>query len=171
MCRSWCHCDGGQGLEREKTRPERVQRRQLTTQQMMKDKTTVTGDDLRVSTRAIYFANWHVSRIGGGQHGIVLNALRASPFRTSHMLGMRHMIHMCIPSLHVTLSRNSSDILWRDLLDLYHRDSGAQRESPGLAIAHKIKRECITHISFKDESGFGNTTLYVCKHHSSLIFT
>ena len=102
----------------------RTTTRQLTTQQMMKDKTTVTGDDLHVSTRAIYFANWHVNRIGGGQHGIVLNALRASPFRTSHMLGMRHMIHMCIPSLHVTLSCNSSDILWRDLLDLYH----AQRQ-------------------------------------------
>ena len=34
------------------------------------------------------------------------------------------------------------------MLDLYHRDSGAQRESPGLAIAHKIKREHVYLTSF-----------------------
>jgi len=34
------------------------------------------------------------------------------------------------------------------LLNLYHRDSGAQRESPGLSIAHKIKREHVYLTSF-----------------------
>ena len=31
-----------------------------------------TGDNLRISTRAIYFARWPVDGIGGGQHGIIL---------------------------------------------------------------------------------------------------
>ena len=38
--------------------------------------------------------------------------------------------------------------MWSHILDLYHRDSGAQRESPGLAIAHKIKREHVYLTSF-----------------------
>ena len=46
------------------------------------------------------------------------------------------------------LQCNGSDILWSHILDLYHRDSGAQRESPGLAIAHKIKREHVYLTSF-----------------------
>ena len=35
---------------------------------------------------------------GGGQHGIVLLALRASPFRTFHVLHVRHLMRMRIPS-------------------------------------------------------------------------
>ena len=37
-------------------------------------------------------------RIGGGQHGIVSPALRATPFRTFHVLCMRHLMCMRIPS-------------------------------------------------------------------------
>ena len=59
---------------------------------------TMTGDDLRVSTQAIYFARWPVNGIGGGQCGVVSTTLRASPFRTFHMLGVRHMMRMRIPS-------------------------------------------------------------------------
>ena len=36
-------------------------------------------------------------RIGGGQHG-VLPVLRASPFRTFHVLRVRHLMRMRIPS-------------------------------------------------------------------------
>ena len=35
-------------------------------------------------------------RIGGGQHGVVLPALRASPFQTFHVLHVRHLMRMCI---------------------------------------------------------------------------
>ena len=38
-------------------------------------------------------------RIGRGQHGVV--SLRASPFRTFHVLRARHMMRLCIPSIHV----------------------------------------------------------------------
>ena len=47
------------------------------------------SDLLRLLTR---------ERIGGGQHGVVSPALQASPFRTFHVLRMRHMMRMCIPS-------------------------------------------------------------------------
>ena len=39
-------------------------------------------------------------RIGGGQHGVVSPALRASPFRTFHVLCVRHLMRMRIPSIH-----------------------------------------------------------------------
>ena len=39
-------------------------------------------------------------RIGGGQHGVISPALRASPFRTFHVLHMRHLMCMHIPSYH-----------------------------------------------------------------------
>ena len=58
----------------------------------------VTRNDLCVSTRAIYFAHWPMNGIGGGQHSVVSTALWASPFRTFHVLGVRHMMRMCIPS-------------------------------------------------------------------------
>ena len=35
-------------------------------------------------------------RIGGGQHGVVLPALRASPFQTFHVLRVRHLMRMRI---------------------------------------------------------------------------
>ena len=37
-------------------------------------------------------------RIGRGQHGIVSPALRALPFRTFHVLRVRHLMHMRIPN-------------------------------------------------------------------------
>ena len=37
-------------------------------------------------------------RIGGGQHGVVSPALRATPFRSFHVLRMRHLMRMLIPS-------------------------------------------------------------------------
>ena len=39
--------------------------------------------------------------IGGGQHGIVSPVLRASPFRTSHVLRMKHLMRMRIPSMYI----------------------------------------------------------------------
>ena len=41
--------------------------------------------------------------IGGGQHGVVSTVLRASSFRTFHVLGMRHMMRMCTPSVSVKI--------------------------------------------------------------------
>ena len=38
-------------------------------------------------------------RIGRGQHGVVLPALQASPFRSFHVLCMRHLMRMHIPSI------------------------------------------------------------------------
>ena len=35
----------------------------------------------------------------GGQHDVILTALRASPGRSFHVLRMRHMMHMRIPSI------------------------------------------------------------------------
>ena len=37
-------------------------------------------------------------RIGGGHHGVVSPALRVSPFRTFHVLRVRHLMGMRIPS-------------------------------------------------------------------------
>ena len=67
----------------------------------MKDKITMAGDDLRVSTWTIYFAHWPVNGIGGGAARRRLD--RASTIailfdQTFHMLGVRHMICMHIPS-------------------------------------------------------------------------
>ena len=39
--------------------------------------------------------------IGGGQHGIVSPVLRASPFRTFHVLRVRHLMRMRIPSMYI----------------------------------------------------------------------
>ena len=36
--------------------------------------------------------------IGGQQHGVVSPALRASPFQTFHVLHVRHLMRMRIPS-------------------------------------------------------------------------
>ena len=45
-------------------------------------------------------------RIGGGQHGVVSPALRASPFRTFHVLRVRHLMRMRIPSWILALYSN-----------------------------------------------------------------
>ena len=42
-------------------------------------------------------------RIGEGQHGVVLPTLRASPFRSFHVLGVRHQMHMRIPSIKLSI--------------------------------------------------------------------
>ena len=75
----WRSCQG-QGLEGQKTMPEQVQRyrRWLTAQQN--------------------FVCWPVDGIGGGQHGIVSTTLRALPSETFHVLGVRYMMRMHIPS-------------------------------------------------------------------------
>ena len=39
--------------------------------------------------------------IGRGQHGVVSPALRASPFRTFHVLRMRHLMRMHVPSMYI----------------------------------------------------------------------
>ena len=39
--------------------------------------------------------------IGGGQHDVVSPALRASPFRTFHVLRVRHLMRMHIPSMYI----------------------------------------------------------------------
>ena len=43
----------------------------------------MTRNDLRVSTRVIYFACWPVNGISGGQQCVVSTVLWASPFRLS----------------------------------------------------------------------------------------
>ena len=102
---SWCNCarwpHWGRGLEGQKLTPEQVQRygRRLTTHQRMKDKITATGDDMHVSTQVIYSARWSVNGLGVGQQGIDLTALWALPFWTVHVLSVRHMMRMRIPSI------------------------------------------------------------------------
>ena len=39
--------------------------------------------------------------IGGGQHGVVSPPLRASPFRTFHVLRVRHLMRMHVPSMYI----------------------------------------------------------------------
>jgi len=74
---------------------------------MKDDKIMATGDDLHISTRAIYFARWPVNGIGGGQHGVVSTALRALPFWTFHMLGVRHMLHL--PACKIVKTPNTNE--------------------------------------------------------------
>ena len=42
--------------------------------------------------------------IGGGQHSIISTALQASPFQTFHVIRVRHMMRMCIPSIVMVLT-------------------------------------------------------------------
>ena len=53
------------------------------------------NDDLRFTIRAIYFARWPVNR---RQHSVVSPALQVSPFQTFHVLCLRHLMRMRIPS-------------------------------------------------------------------------
>ena len=73
-----------------------------------KDKITATGDDLHFSTQAIYFARWPMNGIGGGQHAVVSTVLRALPFWTFHVLGVRHTMRMRIPSIPLNFVRHIS---------------------------------------------------------------
>ena len=49
-------------------------------------------------------------RIGGGQHGVVSPALRASPFRSFHVLHVRHLMRMRIPSIFVAYDEKMAEI-------------------------------------------------------------
>ena len=57
-----------------------------------------TKNHLHISTRAIYFVRWPMNGIGGRQQGVVSTVLWASPALTFHVLGVRHMVRMRIPS-------------------------------------------------------------------------
>ena len=74
--------------------PERVQMygRQLTAQ-YMDERRQDNGEKKQL-------ARHHPNdlRISRGQHGIVSPALQASPFQIFHVLRVRHLMHMCIPS-------------------------------------------------------------------------
>ena len=104
-CRSGCHRAMAHGMEFEVEDLEDRRRRQnesrcrLTAEQ--KDERRQDNDDKK------RLARHHLSdllrsptreRIGGGQHGVVSPALRASPFRTFHVLRVRHPTRMRIPS-------------------------------------------------------------------------
>ena len=65
--------------------------------------------------------------IGGGQHDIVSTALQASPFRTFHVLGVRHTMHMRIPSNSFVLSR---------LLALKHEDGNRKAKESDISRYH-----------------------------------
>ena len=67
-----------------------------------KRKITMTGDDFRISTRAIYFARWPVNGIGGGAARCRLDralTMAISSDQTFHVLSVRHMMRMRIPSI------------------------------------------------------------------------
>ena len=79
-----------------------VDGRRLTAQQK-DERQQDNGDTKRL-------AHYHLSnllhsltceRIGGGQHGVVSPVLRASPFRTFHVLRVRHLMCMRIPSMYI----------------------------------------------------------------------
>ena len=89
---------------KKKTTPEWVQMygRRLTAQQ--KDERQQDEGNKKWLARHHpndYFARWPVNGIGWGQHGVVSTALRASTFRTFHVLRVRHMMRMGIPSYHL----------------------------------------------------------------------
>ena len=91
--------------------PERVQMygRQLTAQQ--KDERRQDNDDKKRLVRhhlSDLLRSLSRERIGGGQHGVVSPVLRASPFRTFHVLRVRHLMYMRIPSIHSTTTLISS---------------------------------------------------------------
>ena len=69
---------------------------------MKSDKIMVTETTCAsASERINYLPRRHVNGIDGGQHGVVLTALRhfaVSSGRTFHMLGVKHMIRKHTPS-------------------------------------------------------------------------
>ena len=58
----------------------------------------VTRNDLCISIQKIYFAWWYVNGKDGGQHSVILTAVRALPSLTFHVLRVRHMMRMYIPT-------------------------------------------------------------------------
>ena len=57
-------------------------------------------------------------RIGGGQHGIVSPALRASPFQSFRVLRVRHLMRIRIPSKLVDECQVVKDIRFVQLIKL-----------------------------------------------------
>ena len=82
--------------------------RQLTAQQ--KDERQDNDDKKRLACHhpSDLLRSLSRERIGGGQHSVVSPALRASPFRTFHVLRVRHLMRMRIPSIHSTTTLISS---------------------------------------------------------------
>lgn len=75
---------------------------------------------------------------------------------------------------------NGKEISWKHLEDLYHRDSGADTEAPGLAMVPKLKYEHIHLSSFSkmrvdlaaQECRYRSTHLHVClSMYFHLLFT
>jgi len=61
----------------------------------------MTGNDLHVSTQAIYFPRWPADGLGRGAAQRRLDrasTIAVSSDRTFHVLVVRHMMHMRIPS-------------------------------------------------------------------------
>ena len=64
---------------------------QLLNKRMKDDKVTIQEMTCASAPeRFTLFADCEQAGIGGGQHGVVSTALRASPFRTFHVLRMTH---------------------------------------------------------------------------------
>ena len=83
--------------------PERVQMygRRLTAQQ--KDKRRQDNSDKKRLARhhpSDLLRSLTREWIRGGQHGVISPALRASPFRSFHVLRVRDLMCMCVPSTH-----------------------------------------------------------------------
>lgn len=59
----------------------------------------------------------------------------------------------------IIIQCKGKDILWSHLMRLYHRDAGAGRPAPGLAMAKKLKREhaYLTSFSKIRVHGVGST--------------
>ena len=84
-----------------------VDGRRLTAQQ--KDEKRQDIDDKKRLVRHLpsnLLRSLTVERIGGGQHGIFSTALRALPFRTFHVLRVRHLIRICVL---IVCVRNNDD--------------------------------------------------------------
>jgi len=81
--------------------PEQVQMygRRLTAQQK-DERRQDNGDEKRLACHhpSDLLHSLTRERIGGGQHSVISPALRASPFQTFHVLRVRHLMRMRIPS-------------------------------------------------------------------------
>ena len=73
--------------------------RQLTAQQKDKRRQN-NGDKIQLVSHhpSDLLRSLTREQIGGGQHGVISPALQALPFRTIHVLHVRHLMHMHIPS-------------------------------------------------------------------------
>ena len=86
------------GLGGQKTRQKQVQRcRRWSTAQQKDERQDTTCAS--APEEFILLADPWMAGIGRGQHDVVSTTLRPLPFQTFHMLGVRHMMHMRIPSM------------------------------------------------------------------------